>query len=116
MAVADEPENFLHEALSGVIRDAFFDARNAGETMYQASEDASARVLAVLMPSALRLQAEMDQLLKQWQKDQETYPTGADWQARVADTVLSMCITELQHAMQRAMPKELKLEVVPESG
>jgi len=116
MAVADEPENFLHEALSGVIRDAFFDARNMGETMYKASDDAAARVLAILMPSALRLQTEIDQLLKQWQKDQATYPSGADWQARVAETVLSMCITELQHAIERARPKELKLEAVPEPG
>jgi len=114
--VASEQEDFLHQTLSGIIRDAFFDARNAGETMYQASDVAAARVLSVLLPSALRLETEVSNLLVQWEKDRATYPTGADWQAKIADTVLSLCITELRHAIERAKPLHLELEPTPETG
>jgi hypothetical protein len=113
---ASEQEDFLHETLAGVIRNAFFDARNAGETMYKASEDAAARVLSVLLPSSMRLQAEVDKLLAQWEKDRNTYPTNDDWQARVADAVLSLCITELRTAIEHAKPLKLELESVPEKG
>jgi hypothetical protein len=114
--VAAEQEDFLHETLAGVIRNAFFDARNAGETMYKASEDAAARVLSVLLPSSMRLQSEVDRLLAQWEKDRATYPTNADWQARVAEAVLSLCITELRTAAEHAKPMKLELESVPETG
>jgi hypothetical protein len=116
MMAADEQENFLHETLAGIIRDAFFDARNAGETMYQASDVAAARVLSVLMPSALRLQTEIEQLVTQWEQDQATYPDGGDWQSRVSETVLGACITELRRAIERAKPVQLELEPVPETG
>jgi hypothetical protein len=114
--VAVEQEDFLHETLSKVIRNAFFDARNAGETMYKASEDAAAQVLSVLAPSTLRLQTEIDQLVAQWERDQATYPDGGDWQSRISETVLSACITELRHAIARATPVQLELEPVPETG
>jgi hypothetical protein len=100
----DEAENSLHEMLSAIIRDAFFDARNAGETMYRAGDDAAARVLAVLSPSTLRLRHEVDS---------SAYPTD-DWRATVADATLKLCINELRNAIDRAKPLELKLEAVPE--
>src|SRR4051812_10521183 len=102
--------------LSAVIRKAFFDARNAGGTMYKASDDAAAQVLSVLMPSALRLQTEVATLLAQWEKDQSSYSSTDDWQSRVSDSVFSMCITELRHAIERATPKKLELEPIPETG
>jgi hypothetical protein len=99
----------LPQTLAGVIRDAFFDARNKGETMYQASDVAAAHVLAVLSPSMLRLQHEMDQLLLKWEEDRKTIPSG-DWQAGVADAVLKLCIQELRTAVKQATtPVELRL-------
>jgi len=109
MTAMEERENFLHETLSAIIRDAFFDARNAGESMYQAGDDAAARVLSVLMPSTLRLQAEVDQLLTQWETERRTRPSD-DWQYRVADTVLSQCLRELGEAVRRATPTMPRLE------
>jgi hypothetical protein len=109
----DEAESWLHDTLSAIIRDAFFDARNAGETMYQAGDDAAARVLAVLSPSVLRLRSEVDQLVERWEADRNGYPTD-DWRATVADTTLKLCINELRNAIDRAKPLELKLEAVPE--
>jgi hypothetical protein len=109
----DEAENVLHEMLSGIIRDAFFDARNAGETMYRAGDDAAARVLAVLSPSMLRLHYEVDRLVERWEADRSAYPTD-DWRATVADATLKLCINELRNAIDRAKPLELKLEAVPE--
>src|SRR4051812_15605503 len=91
----------LHDALAGIIRDAFFDARNAGQTMYQASEDATARVMSVIEPSIARLQVEADKLLVQWEKDRRGLTTS-DWQDRVADVTLSVCINELRAAVLRA--------------
>jgi hypothetical protein len=111
----DERENWLHETLSAVIRDAFFDARNAGETMYRAGDDAAARVLAILTPSTLRLQHEVDTLIERWEADRRGYPTD-DWGARIADSVLKLCINELRNAVDRTAPLVLKLEAVPESG
>ncbi len=109
----DEAENSLHEMLSAIIRDAFFDARNAGETMYRAGDDAAARVLAVLSPSTLRLRHEVDRLVERWEADRSAYPTD-DWRATVADATLKLCINELRNAIDRAKPLELKLEAVPE--
>jgi hypothetical protein len=109
----DEAENVLHETLSAIIRDAFFDARNAGETMYRAGDDAAARVLAVLSPSMLRLHYEVDRLVERWEADRSAYPTD-DWRATVADATLKLCINELRNAIDRAKPLELKLEAVPE--
>jgi hypothetical protein len=102
----------LHKALAGIIRDAFFDARNANETMYKASDDAAARVLSVLTPSTLRLQYEVTKLLEQWEVDRRGYPTGTDWQATIADITVKHCIAELQAAVRRAEPVELKLEAI----
>jgi hypothetical protein len=116
MAAVPAQEDLLHETLSGIIRDAFFDARNAGETMYQASEVAAARVLSVLLPSSMRLQSEVDRLLAQWEKDRATYPTNVDWQANIAEKVLSLCITELRAAVEHAKPLTLELESIPETG
>jgi len=113
---ATEQEEHLYRLLAGIIRDAFFEARDAGKTMYQASDDASARVLSVLMPSALRLHHEMSTLLGRWELDQRDDPGSADWQARIADLVLSKCIDDLRQGIERAMPKEPKLEAVPETG
>jgi hypothetical protein len=102
----------LHTMLSGIIRDAFFNARNDGETMYKASDDAAAHVLAVLAPSTLRLQAEVTKLLEQWEIDRRGYPTGSDWQAVIADITVKNCIAELQAAVRRSEPTELKLEAI----
>jgi hypothetical protein len=99
----------LKDVLAGVIRNAFFDARNAGETMYQASDVAAAHVIAIVEPSALRLQAEVTRLLERWEMDRSTIPTG-DWQAKIADTTLTLCINELRLAVERATPTELTLE------
>jgi chemotaxis regulatin CheY-phosphate phosphatase CheZ len=100
----------LHETLSGVIRDAFFEARDRGETMYQASDDAAARVLSVVEPSVLRLQVEVDKLLERWESDRREYPTDEDWRAPVADAAVKLCIRELQNAVERARPKMPTLE------
>jgi hypothetical protein len=116
MAAVPAQEDLLYETLSRVIRNAFFDARNAGETMYKASEDAAAQVLSVMMPSALRLQVEMDRLVTQWEKDRATYPDSGDWQSRVSEVVLGACIDELRRAIARAKPMQLELEPVPETG
>jgi hypothetical protein len=102
--------DMLKDVLAGVIRNAFFDARNAGETMYQASDVAAAHVLSIVEPSALRMQAEVTRLLEQWEQDRQTIPTNGDWRASVADTTLKLCINELRAAVERATPTELKLE------
>jgi hypothetical protein len=109
MSATEEQENFLHETLSGIIRDAFFDARNAGQTMYHAGDDAAARVLSVLLPSALRLQSEVDSLITRWEAERQGTPTD-DWQHRVADSVLSSCLRELRTAVARATPTMPSLE------
>lgn len=106
----------LHEALAGIIRDAFFEARNRGETMYQASDVAAAHVLSVLTPSTLRMQTEVERLLEQWEADRRGYPTSTDWQARIADITVSACIRELQAAVERAKPKLPTLEAVGSTG
>jgi hypothetical protein len=113
---AVEQEDFLHETLAGVIRNAFFDARNAGETMYKASEDAAARVLSVLLPSSMRLHTEVDTLLRRWEADRDSYPSSTDWQARIYDAVLTSCISELRTAVEHSKPMKLELEQVPETG
>jgi hypothetical protein len=100
----------LHEILAGVIRDAFFAARDKGETMYQASDVAAAHVLSILEPSMLRLQVEVDKLLEQWEQERRTLPSG-DWQTGVADSLLKRCIQELSLATRTAQPVELTLEV-----
>jgi hypothetical protein len=106
----------LHKALAGIIRDAFFDARNANETMYQASDVAASRVIATLTPSMLRLNYEVDQLLKQWEIDRRGYPTGTDWQAAIADITVKHCIAELQEAVRRAGGLNLTMESVEAAG
>jgi hypothetical protein len=116
MTAVPTQEDFLYETLTKVIRNAFFDARNAGETMYKASEDAAAQVLSVLAPSTLRLQTEIEQLVTQWEQDRATYPDGGDWQSRVSEVVLGACIDELRRAIARAKPGQLELEPVPETG
>jgi hypothetical protein len=103
-------DNDLHATLAGVIRDAFFDARNAGETMYQASDVAATNVISLLAPTLLRLQHEMDTLVAKWEQDRKTYPSD-DWQARLADTLLKLCIQELRAAMYAANPTERPMEV-----
>jgi len=100
----------MHETLAGIIRDAFFDARNGGETMYQASDNAAARVLAVLAPSTLRLQVEVEALIARWEQDRRTYPTDEDWRAAIADTTVKHCINELRNAVDRATPTTPVLE------
>lgn len=113
ITVEQEPEvDVLHETLSAVIRDAFFDARNAGQTMYQAGDQAAARVLAVLQPSMLRLKVEVDTLVGRWESDRASDPTN-DWQAGIADNVLRICINELRNAIERAAPTMPTLEAVP---
>lgn len=53
------------------------------------------------------LQAELQRLLAQWEKDRQGLTT-TDWQSRIADTTLSMCINELRAAVVRAtMPVEV---------
>ena len=99
----EEIDHWLHETLSGIIRDAFFDARNAGETMYQGSDDAAARVLAVLLPSVARLRVEVEKLLAQWEADDGRHGPGQRW------------IQELRTAVERAGPIELRLEPDPDA-
>ena len=101
-------DDTLHSTLAGIIRDAFFDARNAGETMYQASDVAAANVIALLSPSMLRLHSEMESLLVKWEADRRTIPSD-DWQAKLADTMLKLCIQELRNAMKAAEPTDLRL-------
>jgi len=102
----------LQEILAGVIRDAFFAARDRGETMYQASETAAIHVVSVISPSALRLHSEVQQLLEQWETDRRGYPTGTDWQATIADVTVKACIRELQAALERSEPKMPTLETI----
>lgn len=111
MGASEEQDQFLHETLSAVIRDAFFEARNVRQTMYQAGDDAAARVLSVLMPSVLRLQAEVGQLLDRWEAERRGALTD-DWQAAVADATLKLCIDELRVAVEHATPKMPTLETV----
>lgn len=106
----------LHDALAGIIRDAFFDARNAGQTMYQASENATAQVMSVIEPSIARLQVEVDKLLEQWENDRRVMPTDEDWRANIADSTLKLCIRELQNAVERAAPKMPELEPLESTG
>lgn len=47
------------------------------------------------------LHAEVQRLLAQWEKDRRALNT-TDWQDRIADTMLSMCINELRAAAVRA--------------
>jgi len=100
----------LQEILAGVIRDAFFEARNRGETMYQASDIAAIHVVAVIEPSRLRLRAEVEKLLEQWEQDRKGYPSSSDWRAEVADITVKHCIAELRAALERAEPLKLTLE------
>jgi len=102
----------LQEILAGVIRDAFFAARDRGETMYQASETAAIHVLTVVEPSRLRLRMEVEQLLEQWDRDRASYPASSDWRAPVADAAVKLCSQELRAALQRAEPIVLALETI----
>jgi hypothetical protein len=57
------------------------------------------------------LQAELQRLLKQWEKDRRGLSTS-DWQDRVADTTLSMCINELRALMARTSEGSMDARVV----
>ena len=102
----------LQEILAGVIRDAFFAARDRGETMYQASDTAAIHVLTVIEPSRLRLRMEVEQLLEKWDQDRAGYPTCSDWRAPIADATLKLCSQELRATLQRAEPIVLALETI----
>jgi hypothetical protein len=102
----------LQEILAGVIRDAFFAARDRGETMYQASDTAAIHVLSVIEPSRLRLRLEVEKLLEQWDADRRGYPSSSDWRAPIADAAVKLCGQELRAALERAEPIVLTLETI----
>lgn len=92
------------ELLSRIILKEIIKAREQGESMHTAADEAAEKVLTTVEPSTLRLHHEMSVLLAQWRKDRASYPTDEDWRADIADKMLKLCIAELEVAVQRAFP------------
>jgi hypothetical protein len=101
----------LHQAIAGFIRNAVFGARDRGQTIYQASEDAADQIMAHLALQGDPVREAMERLLAKWDADLMTIPTG-DWRGSVADTMLTLCIQELRYAVDHATDsRTLTLEV-----
>ena len=57
------------------------------------------------------LQAELQRLLDQWEKDRSGL-TSSDWQSRIADSTLSGCINELRVVLTRTSEGSANAELV----
>lgn len=101
-AEAIRPDETPASLLAGIVRNAVMDARNAGETIYTASEEAAQRILATFPvlrdPDDSALRASLERLLEKWHADRAEYPEqsfGAPWAA----TAVKLCENELRHAL-----------------
>jgi hypothetical protein len=101
----------LHDTMAGIIRNAVFGARDAGRTIYDASEDAADQILFHLTKQDDPVRDAVETLLTKWDQDRLTLPTG-DWRVSVADSTLLSCIQELRYALDHATDsRTLTLEV-----
>ena len=101
----------LHDTIAGIIRNAVFGARDRGQTIYQASEDAADQIVAHLAIQGDPVREAVERLLAKWDADRLTMSTD-DWRISVADRTLLSCIQELRYAVDHATDsRTLTLEV-----
>jgi hypothetical protein len=91
----------VHDTIAGIIRNAVFGARDAGRTIYEASEDAADQIMFHLAKQEDPVRDAVEALLKRWDQDRLTLTTD-DWRMSVADSTLLGCIHELRYAVDHA--------------